>query len=747
MTGKTIRLEIDGQPVDFANDPEVTIVEVNPLISDGQGSYTYPFTLPLTPHNNKLFGYPTRFTRSTKMDVERQGQLWVGAKMYSVTVTVTAVNSDTIGVSAAVDTGTVSSKFKEYTLAQFLDGEKQFDTVDKAIDHLSQDDLSGEPYDMVESVYLSLPKEPEQQFMINRRADGRYQTKETDYVDSKTTSRNPAGYGIVPFLKLGWVLKKLFGQAFDTGKIYDSSKNEILIASNTVDAVVRGSIRYSQLVPEMKAVDFVAAVESIWGGKIVVQGGKPGFVSYNEWLETPVAIDLDDYLADRPVVEMQKPEQIKITQESKLARTSLDGLSFAKDKMTHTFKGDMAGEPPYETIHEASKVWTEMFQEGASSTDWEQDPNYQPYYNLFMMAKTSIKDGLPSRANTVLCGNTFAYDPDVLPDKREVNIQLSPALRTLERGNIAVLVGANWLNTALTNVEEKKSGTADCLCFLFKKTDGTVDIRGEFNPQTWGEYGIYKKYYAGYDMFLRHAGQRISVKIEKRVTLSAMGKYLLFGQPVLVEQITDNVAGGYYDVVLRTARLQEPYDIEEETKQVDNVVKEVVKVVNKETSRCVGTTRVVSQTYRRKYIWYDGTETMDDYDSYQELYEPESPQCGFIPSYTLTVELHFTKCYPSGSVSTSAGTYDMPRDSISMRVPIKEGDTAVLEGMVLTEGDLPMIDMVITQTDSQGQTTELYNNPAIGQPATINQSIANIRENTTVTIEATGYYEEKPPRP
>lgn len=747
MIGKTIRLEIDGQGVDFAEDPAVTIVEVNPMISDGQGSYTYPFTLPLTPHNNRLFGYPTRFTRAAKMDVERQGQLWVGARMYSVTVTVTSVSADTIGVSAAVDTGTVSSKFKEYMLAQFLDGEKKFDMVDKAIEHLSQDDLSGEAYDMVEDVCLSYPKEEQQRFVINRREDGKYQTKETDYVDSNSTSKNPNGYGIVPFLRLGWVLKKLFGQAFDTSKVYDTGRNEILIANNTVDAIVRGSIQYSQLVPEMKAVDFVAAVESIWGGKIVVQGGKPSFVSYNEWLETPVAVDLDDYLADRPVVEVQKPEQIKITQESKLARTSVDGLTFAKDKMTQTFKGDMAGDPPYETIHEASKVWTEMFQEGASSKDWVQAPNYQPYYNLFLMAKTSTKSDAPTtRANTILCGNTFAYDPDVLPDKKEINVQLAPALRTMEKGNIAVLIGANWLNTALTNIEDKKGTTSDCLCLLFKKPTGTVDIRGEFNPQTWGEYGIYKKYYAGYDMFLRHANQRISVKIEKRIALSAMGKYLLFGQPVLVEQITDNVAGGYYDVILRTARLQEPYDVEAETRQVDSVVKEVVKVVSEEKGRCVGTTRVVSQKYRRKYVWYDGRETWDDYDSYQEIYEPESPQCGFTPTFTLTIELHFTKCHPSGTVSTSAGAYDIPANEISMTVPVQDGDTAVLEGMVLTEGDLPTIDMVITKTDSKG-TVELYNNPAIGQPATINQAIENIQENTTVTIEAAGYYEEKPPRP
>lgn len=744
MNDKNIRLVVEGEDVDFSTRPAITIIDINPLISDGQGSYTYPFSLPLTPHNNRIFGYPARFTRTAKMPDEKDGQLWVGARMYAVTVSVTAVSSDSIEVSAAVDTGTVAAKFKDYMLAQFLDGEKSFPSIYQCITHLSQDDLSSEPYDMVENIYLSYPKEQQQRFIINTRTDGRFQTKAQDYIDSKTVSYNPEGYGIVPFLRLGWVLKKLFGQAFDTSQIYDRAQGEILITSNTVDAIVRSIITYSQLAPELTAVDFVTGIERIRGGKFIVEAGRPRFVSFSEWLATPVVADLDEYIADRPVVEMHKPSQVRLTQENKFTRTSIDGMTYAQDGITQDFKGDIAGSPTYETIQEAAKVWTSLFQEAQSAKAWLQEPNYQPLFNLFMMYTTSVKGGLTTRTNTVLCSNVFAYDPDVLSEKKEIDIPLTPASRTIPDGAIAVLTGANWLNTALTNAEDKKSGTKDCLCFLFKDPDGTVDIRGQFSPQTWGVKGIYKQYYADFDMFLRHANQRITVKIDKRITLGVLGKYLLFGQSVMVEQITDNVAADYYEVILRTARLQEPYDVEKETQQVDDVIREIVKVVRSESSRCSGTTQIVTRVFRRKYIWYDGHETMDDYDSTEQIYYPESSQCGFVPTFTLKINLHLTNCKISGTVTTSAGAYSFPTDgSLQMEVPIQDGDTAHLEGLILTDpADMGLIDMTITKGEEI-----LYQNHAIAPPADVIQTLEHIAGNTEITIEATGYYEDKPPRP
>lgn len=739
MTEKNIRLVVEDQDVDFSTRPAITLIHVNPLVSDGQGSYTYPFSLPLTPHNNRLFGYPARFTRAGCLPDQRDGQLWIGARMYAVTVSVTAVRSDSIEVSAAVDTGTVAAKFRDYMLSQFLDGEQTFPTVSQCITHLSQDDLSAEPYDMVDDVYLSFCVEEQQRFVINTRHQGRFQTKAQDYIDSKTVSYNPEGYGIVPFLRLGWVLKKLFGQAFDTSQIYDPAQGEILIAVNTVDAIVRSAITYSQLVPELTAVDFVTAIERIRGGKFVVQGGRPRFVSFSQWFATPVMADLDPYIADRPQVEIPRPSQIRLTQQNKFTRTSIDGLSYAQDGLTQNFKGDMAGAPTYQTIQEAAKVWAGLFQPAQDPSAWTQEPNYQPFYNLFMMYSTSAAPGgLTTRANTVLCGNTFTYDPDVLPEKREIEIPLTPAVRTIPAGAIAVLVGANWRNTALTNSEDKKSGTRDCLCFLFKDPDGAAGIRGQFSPQTWGVNGIYKQYYADFDMFLRHANQRITVRIDKRITLDVLGKYLLFGQPVVVEQITDNVAADYCEVVLRTARLQQPYDVEKETQQPDDVIREIIKVISAESSRCCGTTRIVTRVFRRRYIWYDGRQTMDNYDSTEQVYYPQASECGFVPTFTLTIHWLLSGCRLSGTATTSAGSYPLSGDngSSQIAVPVQDGDSVRLESRILTDPqDMGLIALTITR----GQEI-LYQNPAVDSPALVDRILESLSENTEITIEATGYY-------
>ena len=219
--------------------------------------------------------------------------------------------------------------------------------------------------------------------------------------------------------------------------------------------------------------------------------------------------------------------------------------------------------------------------------------------------------------------------------------------------------------------------------------------------------------------------------------------YAIRRQPVVVEQITDNVAADYYEVILRTARLQEPYDVEKETQQPDDVIREIVKVVSSESSRCSGTTLIVTRVFRRRYIWYDGHETMDDYDSTEQLYYPESAQCGFIPTFTLKVNLHLTNCKISGIVTTSAGAYSFPTDgSLQMEIPIQDGDTAIMEGTILTDPqDMGLIDITITK---DGEI--IYQNRAVAQPAIVNQTFERIAANTEVTIEATGYYEDKPPR-
>lgn len=76
-----------------------------------------------------------------------------------------------------------------------------------------------------------------------------------------------------------------------------------------------------------------------------------------------------------------------------------------------------------------------------------------------------------------------------------------------------------------------------------------------------------------------------------------------------------------------------------------------------------------------------------------------------------------------------------------MDVPIQDGDTAIMEGTILTDPqDMGLIDITITK---DGEI--IYQNRAVAQPAIVNQTFERIAANTEVTIEATGYYEEKPP--
>ena len=47
MNDKNIRLVVEGEDVDFSTRPAITIIDINPLISDGQGKLDISLFFPL----------------------------------------------------------------------------------------------------------------------------------------------------------------------------------------------------------------------------------------------------------------------------------------------------------------------------------------------------------------------------------------------------------------------------------------------------------------------------------------------------------------------------------------------------------------------------------------------------------------------------------------------------------------------------------------------------------------------------
>ena len=57
-------LYINGEALDMGALAAITVERHNPLLSEGQQSYSYPFTIPRTGRNERLLGFPARFQRA-----------------------------------------------------------------------------------------------------------------------------------------------------------------------------------------------------------------------------------------------------------------------------------------------------------------------------------------------------------------------------------------------------------------------------------------------------------------------------------------------------------------------------------------------------------------------------------------------------------------------------------------------------------------------------------------------------------
>lgn len=111
------------------------------------------------------------------------------------------------------------------------------------------------------------------------------------------------GYGITPFLKIGYVLQEVFSQfgfTFDTRDIEDEVNEfaNMFILNNVADAVYSGTLRYAQLLPDITIKDFIKEIEKWFCGKFIFDEiRKTVSFLYFKVLNRYTPTDISDYVA------------------------------------------------------------------------------------------------------------------------------------------------------------------------------------------------------------------------------------------------------------------------------------------------------------------------------------------------------------------------------------------------------------------------------------------------------------------
>lgn len=193
-------LKIAGESVDLYPDATITIDEESPVFEKDTipGGYSFPFTLPITPRNRRILGFPERIEKAGAMTRELPFELFfMGRLRLSGTVSVTEVE-DEYRAYLQVSNGDLNSRLKDLKLKDLdLGGTRTWEW--KTEYNRRTDDFALFPvYNPEFGKYTTDPAFANNKYRLNSFESGAfYHVDETHYV-------------ICPFPFLTYIIQQIF---------------------------------------------------------------------------------------------------------------------------------------------------------------------------------------------------------------------------------------------------------------------------------------------------------------------------------------------------------------------------------------------------------------------------------------------------------------------------------------------------------------------------------------------------------
>lgn len=344
-------------PMDF----ETQITKYNAMLTDA-GEQSNPITLRPSPVNMELVGWSNRLDAYYKPISDIDVLIADGLSVRPANLAIhTADEDDGISCTLYMGTGDFYSRVGNTRLKWLTwptvkspnyENESLEQRVDYLIGMLKEQFSNPHPGEQYKVAPVATTEEIEwfdegisrkrpfilncfEDFFWSLPAEGEVniQTFQGEYVHSKLEGDDVItlgkGYGMTPFLKLGYVLGVVFskfGYSFDSSEIEEMSANllaDTVVLNNVADAIYSGVLKYSQLLPDMLIKDFIKETERSLAGKFIVNEVTKviRFRFYKTTLKRDVVVDLTPYLCSRVKLGTAEFKTIKISASEKLTET------------------------------------------------------------------------------------------------------------------------------------------------------------------------------------------------------------------------------------------------------------------------------------------------------------------------------------------------------------------------------------------------------------------------------------------
>lgn len=326
-------------PADFK--PELS--RTNPFLSD-EGSQSVPLTLPASDHNLNEIGFMYRGTFTQRINPKIPVIMADGASWLRGTLYIEQANKiEGINCTFYTNEGQLYEKIKDYKLRDLNWPELKgvgSDYATKAKYWMNKFLRIIQGNEAQPDEYYICNVWTENNFYIGESKRGThlllnelsyendvlsfYAMSEQVYYeendDNATEITAPVGFGITPFLRVGYVLKHLFkelGYSLETN-MFDTNESlkRLIVLNNVADAIIDGNIYFNQLLPNVSVEEFLNAVRLKFGLEFIQRGN---YVYINWWkdnLKSSPDMDLSQYIRNTETFLLEDRKAISLDFEA-----------------------------------------------------------------------------------------------------------------------------------------------------------------------------------------------------------------------------------------------------------------------------------------------------------------------------------------------------------------------------------------------------------------------------------------------
>lgn len=333
---------VDVSP-EFSLDIEMT----NPIFSD-RGSMTYPATLPATTRNRKILQNVHRLdaVNAPEADVRVIVEDGVYRRSGKLNVLSAGIQSG-IAINIGFDEGEMYSLFEDTALSKLTWPVENYYNAYSAGDRLEQvmrEEIDANYHvfpiqtggDTVNNIYypeyLNRPNYNEETSKWELVSEARYE----DCVTSGNVVRTmvPEGYGCTVFLKVHYVLSKIFSHfGYTLGENPFASHvqlRRLVILNNIADTIVRGTIDYAELLPGCTINEFLNSLYVRTGMVYFVDSSRKSvrIKFLKDIVKDTVSWAWKNYTASSPTISFATPKRIVLS-----ADTGFEGAEPQKETL------------------------------------------------------------------------------------------------------------------------------------------------------------------------------------------------------------------------------------------------------------------------------------------------------------------------------------------------------------------------------------------------------------------------------